>query len=73
MKKILGLLCLGITFEVVFRIGLILLHGIQLTNVQCYQGSTMKMVLSYKICTLNDANTCVELPNACRRLVPALS
>jgi hypothetical protein len=73
MKKILGLFGLGLKFEVVFGIGLILLHGIQLTDVQRYQGSTMKMVLSYKICTRNDANTCVELPNACCRLVPAHS
>jgi hypothetical protein len=51
----------------------ILLRGIQLTNVQRYQGSTVKMVLLYKICTLNEANTCVALPNACRRSVRALS
>jgi hypothetical protein len=35
----------------------ILLRGIQLTNVQRYQGSTVKMLLSCKICTLNEANT----------------
>jgi hypothetical protein len=51
----------------------ILLHGIQLTHVQRYQGSTEKMVLSYKIFTLNEANTYVALPNACRRSVRALS
>jgi hypothetical protein len=34
-----------------------MLHGIQLTNVQRCQGSTVKMVLSYKICTFNDGNT----------------
>jgi hypothetical protein len=35
----------------------ILLRGIQLTYVQSYQGSTVKMMLSYKIFTLNEANT----------------
>jgi hypothetical protein len=43
----------------------ILLRGIQLTNVKRYQGSSVKMVLSYKICTLNEANKSVALPNAC--------
>jgi hypothetical protein len=57
----------------ILGIGLILLHGSQLTNVQRYQGSTVKMVLSYKICSLNYANTCVALPNASRRSVRTLS
>jgi hypothetical protein len=57
----------------IFGIGLILLQGIQLTNVQRYQGSTVKMVLSYKICTLNYVNTYVALPNASRRSVRVLS
>jgi hypothetical protein len=51
----------------------ILLRGIQLTHVQRYWGSTVKMVLSYEIITLNEAITCVALPNACRRSVLALS
>jgi hypothetical protein len=40
--------------------------GIQLSHVQCYRGSTVKMVLSCKIFTFNEANTYVALPNACR-------
>jgi hypothetical protein len=32
----------------------------------------VKMVVSYKIFTLNEANSCVALPNACRRSVHAL-
>jgi hypothetical protein len=36
-----------------------LLRGIQLTNVQRYLGSTVKMVLSYKIFTFHEANTFV--------------
>jgi hypothetical protein len=32
----------------------ILLCDIQFTHVQCYQGSSVKMVLSYKIFTLNE-------------------
>jgi hypothetical protein len=39
----------------------ILLSGIQLTHVKCHWGSTVKMVLSYKSFTLNEANTCVAL------------
>jgi hypothetical protein len=42
----------------------ILLRGIQLTYVQRYWGSTLQMVLTYKIFTLNEAKTCVVLPNA---------
>jgi hypothetical protein len=33
----------------------------------------VKIVLVYKIFTLNEENTCVALPNACRRSVRALS
>jgi hypothetical protein len=51
----------------------ILLRGIQFTHVQRYSGSTVKMVLSNKFFTLNEAITCVALPNACRRSVRALS
>jgi hypothetical protein len=37
----------------------ILLRDIQLTHVQCYWGSTVKMVFSYKIfCTCHEANMC---------------
>jgi hypothetical protein len=54
------------------RVQKILLRGIQLTHVQRYRGSTVKMELSYKIFTLNEASTCVALPNACRRSVCAL-
>jgi hypothetical protein len=39
---------------------LILQRGIQLTNVQRYHDFTVKMVLSYKSCTLNEANTCAR-------------
>jgi hypothetical protein len=42
----------------------ILLRGIQLTHVQRYSGSTVKIVFSYKICTFHQANTFVALPNA---------
>jgi hypothetical protein len=51
----------------------ILLRGIQLTNVQRYWGSTVKMVCSCKIFTFYEANTCVALTNAWRRSVRALS
>jgi hypothetical protein len=51
----------------------ILLRGIQLTNVQRYRGSTVKMVFSYKICIFYEANTCEALPNAWQRSVRALS
>jgi glucose uptake protein GlcU len=42
----------------------ILLRGIQLTHVQRYLGSTVKMVFSYKIFTFHEANTFAALPNA---------
>jgi hypothetical protein len=51
----------------------ILLRGIQLTHVQRYWGSTVKMVLSFKIFTLNEDSTYVALPKAWRRSVRALS
>jgi hypothetical protein len=55
------------------QVQLILRRGIQLIHVQRYRGSTVKMALSCKILTLNEANTSVSLPNACRRSVRALS
>jgi hypothetical protein len=42
---------------------LILLRGIQLTHVNSYRDSIEKMVLSYRIFTVHEANTCVALPN----------
>jgi hypothetical protein len=50
-----------------------LLRGIQLTLVQRYWGSTVKMLFSYKIFTFYDANTLVSLPNACARTFLVLS
>jgi hypothetical protein len=47
----------------------ILLRGIQLTHVQRYWGSTVKMVFSYEIFSVHEVNTCVALPNAWRRSV----
>jgi hypothetical protein len=52
---------------------MILLRGIQLTHVPRYWGSTVKIVLQYKIVTFYEANTYVALPNAWRRSVRALS
>jgi hypothetical protein len=43
---------------------MILLRGIQITHVQCYWGSTVKMVFSLQMFTFHEANTCVALPNA---------
>jgi hypothetical protein len=48
----------------------ILLCGIQLRYVQRHWSST---VLTYEIFTLNEANTCVAIPNAWQRSVLALS
>jgi hypothetical protein len=42
---------------------MILLRGIQLTNVQRYWGSTVKIVFSYEIFNFHEANTRVVLPN----------
>jgi hypothetical protein len=42
----------------------ILLRGIQLTHVQRYLGSNVKMLFSYKTFTFHEANTFVALPNA---------
>jgi hypothetical protein len=41
------------------KIPTILLRDIQLTHVQRYCGTTVKMVFSYKIFTFHEANTCV--------------
>jgi hypothetical protein len=49
------------------------IRGIQLTHVQRYFGSTVKMVFSYQIFTFHESNTFVALPNAWRRSVRALS
>jgi hypothetical protein len=51
----------------------ILLRGIQLTDVQHYWGTIVKIVLSYTIFAFHEANTCAALPNAWRRSVRALS
>jgi hypothetical protein len=51
----------------------LLLLIIQLTLVQRYGCSTVKMVFSYKFFTFREANTYVSLPNARRRSVRALS
>jgi hypothetical protein len=40
---------------------MILLRGIQLTHVQRYLGSTVKIVCSFQS-TFHEANTCVALP-----------
>jgi hypothetical protein len=50
----------------------ILLRGIQLTKVQRYWGSIVKMVFSYKMFTFYEANTYVALPNAWRCSVRTL-
>jgi hypothetical protein len=52
---------------------MILLRGIQLTLVQRYWGSNVKMVFSYKIFTFYEANTLVARPNAWRRSMRAVS
>jgi hypothetical protein len=57
----------------IYSNGKILLRGIQLTHVQRYWGSTVKMVFSFKVCTFHEANTCVTLPNAWWCSVRALS
>jgi hypothetical protein len=51
----------------------ILLRDIQLTHVQCSEVQLWKRCILKFFFTLNDANTCVALPNAWRRSVRALS
>jgi hypothetical protein len=52
---------------------LILLRDIQFTHVQCSEVQLWKRCFLKFFFTLNEANTCVALPNAWRRSMRALS
>jgi hypothetical protein len=61
------------TVQLVMIFQMSLLRGIQLTLVQRYWGSTLKMLFSYKFFSFYEANTCVALPNRCAHFPIVLS